>query len=213
MATTAQTRPGVPTRRPSAVSVGVALVVAELLLAVLWFPWVVDHLWLGSTVPYEVARLLIVGPEYALLAVAVWLVARLPSLRWPAVALALSAGLAVWGWSVLVRHLAPTPADVAVHRLLLDTLNWVSLIVVPTLATLAWGVAARQGRLWLLAVPLAPVLHWWLQHSDWTFRVERHIGFRGSEALGMTFVILPVLLAILAGWALEQVETSRSATT
>lgn len=212
MVTTAQTRPGVPTRRPTSVTVGVALVVAELLLAVLWFPWVVDHLWLGSTVPYGVARLLIIGPEYALLAIAVFLVARLPSLRWPAVSLALLAGLVVWGWSVLARHLAPTPADVAAHRQLLDTLNWVSLVVVPTLGTLAWGVATRRGRLWLLAVPLAPLLHWWLQRSDWTFRVERQVGFRGSEALGMTFVIVPVLLAILAGWALEQVEASRSTT-
>ena len=210
MVTTAQTRPGVPTRRPGAVPVGVALVVAELLLAVLWFPWVVDHLWLGSSVPYAVARLLIIGPEYALVAIAVHLVARSPSRRWPAVALAVLAGLVVWGWSVLAQHLAHTPAEVAAHRQLLDTLHTLSLVVAPTLAALAWGVAARRGRLWLLAVPLAPALHWWFQHSDWTFRVESHLGFRGSEALGMTLVIVPVLLAVLAGWALEQVETSGS---
>ena len=57
---------------------------------------------------------------------------------------------------------------------------------------------------------LAPALHWWLQHSDWTFRAQMHLAFRKSEVVGMAFVIVPVLLAILAGWALEQVESSRS---
>jgi hypothetical protein len=186
--------------------------VAELLLAFLWYPWVVDHLVFDSSLPYEVLRLLIVAPEYALVAIAVYLVARRPALRLPAVALALLAGLVVWGWSIVNSRLAHTPADIAAHRQLLDTLSWISIISVPTLAALAWGVARRQGGLWLLAVPLAPALHWWFQHSDWTFREQMHFGLRGFEAVGMGFVIVPVLLAILACWALEQVEASRSTT-
>jgi hypothetical protein len=212
MTITTQTRHRVAARWQSAVPVGIGLIVAELLLAFLWYPWVVDHLVFDSSLPYEVLRLLIVAPEYALVAIAVYLVARRPALRLPAVALALLAGLVVWGWSIVNSRLAHTPADIAAHRQLLDTLSWISIISVPTLAALAWGVARRQGGLWLLAVPLAPALHWWFQHSDWTFREQMHFGLRGFEAVGMGFVIVPVLLAILACWALEQVEASRSTT-
>jgi hypothetical protein len=212
MTITTETRHQVAARWQSAVPVGIGLIVAELLLAFLWYPWVVDHLVFDSSLPYEVLRLLIVAPEYALVAIAVFLVARRPALRLPAVALALLAGLVVWGWSIVNSRLAHTPADIAAHRQLLDTLSWISIISVPTLAALAWGVARRQGGLWLLAVPLAPALHWWFQHSDWTFREQMHFGLRGFEAVGMGFVIVPVLLAILACWALEQVEASRSTT-
>jgi hypothetical protein len=212
MTITTETRHQVAARWQSAVPVGIGLIVAELLLAFLWYPWVVDHLVFDSSLPYEVLRLLIVAPEYALVAIAVYLVARRPALRLPAVALALLAGLVVWGWSIVNSRLAHTPADTAAHRQLLDTLSWISIISVPTLAALAWGVARRQGGLWLLAVPLAPALHWWFQHSDWTFREQMHFGLRGFEAVGMGFVIVPVLLAILACWALEQVEASRSTT-
>jgi len=210
MAITAQTRLETTNRWQSAAPVGIGLIVAELLLAFLWYPWVVEHLVLRHRLPFEVLRLLIVVPEYALLALAVYLVARRPALRWPAVALALLAAAMSWGYSVLLSHLVRTYGDVSAHRHLLDTLSWVTLISLPTLAALAWGVARRQGVLWLLAVPLAPALHWWFQHSDWTFRVGLHFGFRGSEAAGMAFVIIPVLLAILAGWALEEVERSGS---
>jgi hypothetical protein len=210
MTTTTDTRLGVGSRWQSAVPVGIGLVAAELLLAFLWYPWVVEHLVLRHRLPFEVLRLLIVVPEYALLALAVYLVARRPAPRWPAVALALLAAAMSWGYSVLLSHLVRTYGDVSAHRHLLDTLSWVTLISLPTLAALAWGVARRQGVLWLLAVPLAPALHWWFQHSDWTFRVGLHFGFRGSEAAGMAFVITPVLLAILAGWALEEVERSGS---
>ena len=209
-ALTTDTTPDLTARWQSAAPVGVGLVVAELLLAFLWYPWVVDHLVVRSSLPFEVLRLLIVLPEYLLLAIAVHLVARRAALRPPAAALALLAGLVVWGWSVGVSHLASTPSALAAHRHLLDPLNWIVMITVPTLAALAWGVARRRGSLWLLAVPLAPALHGWLQHSDWTFRAQMHLAFRKSEVVGMAFVIVPVLLAILAGWALEQVESSRS---
>ncbi|WP_151084486.1 hypothetical protein [Nocardioides cynanchi] len=212
MTTTTQIEPGVTERWRGAVPVGTALVVAELLLALLWFPWVVDHLVFGSGLSYEVLRLLIVGPEYLLLAVAVYVVARRPALRLPAAGLALLAGLVVWGWSILASHIAHTQAEVATHRHLLDTLSWIAVVAVPTLAALAWGVARRRGGLWLLAVPVAPALHWWFERSDWKFRIQIHFDFRGSEVVGMTFVIIPVLLAILAGWALEQVDPSASPT-
>jgi hypothetical protein len=212
MTITTGTRPGVPTRWQSAVPVGIALVATELLLAVLWYPWVVDHLVLRSdALPYGVLRLLIVAPEYLLLAVAVHLVGFSGSRRSGAVSLALLAGLVAWGVSVLVSHIASTPAELLQHRDLLTNLERGTLIVVPTLGALAWGVARRKGRLWLLAVPIAPALHYWIQRSEWPFRLETHLSFRGAEAVGMSLVIIPVLMAILAGWALEQVEASRSA--
>ena len=208
MAITAQTRLETTNRWQSAAPVGVGLIVAELLLALLWFPWVVEHLVFHHRLPYEVLRLLIVLPEYLLLAIATYLVARRPVLRLPAATLALLAGLVVWGLTIVMSHLAHTEAEVAAHRSVLDTLSWIGVISVPTLAALSWGVARRQGGLWLLAVPIAPALHWWFGRSDWTFRLGTHFGFRGSETVGMAFVIIPVLLAVLAGWALEQVERS-----
>ena len=90
MAMTTETRLGATTRWQSAAPVGIGLIVAELLLAFLWYPWVVEHLVFDSSLPYEVLRVLIVLPEYLLLAIAVYLVARRPPLRLPAVALALS---------------------------------------------------------------------------------------------------------------------------
>ena len=209
--TTTEARQGVATG--SIVPAGIGLVIAELLLAVLWFPWVVEHLVLPDRLPYDVLRLLIVGPEYLLLAIAVHLVARRPALRLPAAGLALLAGLVSWGHSILVSHIAPTISQAAAHRRLLDVLAWIVLIALPALAALAWGVARRRGGLWLLAVPVAPALHWWLQRSEWPFRLEQHVAFRVSEVIGMSLVIAPVLLAILAGWALEQVGAPASAAT
>jgi hypothetical protein len=154
---------------------------------------------------------LIVAPEYLLLAVAVHLVGLTRERRLLAVGCALLAGLVAWGVSVLTSHLAPTPAELSQHRELLTNLSRASLVLVPSLGTLAWGVARRQGRLWLLAVPLAPVLHYWIQHSRWPQDLQVHASFRVAEVIGMSLVIIPVALAILAGWALEQLEATRSA--
>jgi hypothetical protein len=207
--TTTQVRQGVSTR--SAVPVGIALIVAELLLAYLWYPWVVEHLVFQDRLPFEVLRLLIVVPEYLLLAVAVVLIGLSRARRLGGLSCAALAALVAWGNSILLAHLASTRLDLARHHDLLKLTNDSTLILVPTLGALAWGLARRQGGLWLLAVPVAPALHWWLQHTDWTFRVQQHVDFRGSEAIGMAFVIVPVLLAILAGWVLEQVAAPRSA--
>jgi hypothetical protein len=198
--------------RYGAVEVGVALVVAELLLAVLWYPWVVEHLFFRQGVSYEVLRVLIVAPEYLLLAVAVHLVALTRDRRLLGVGCALLAGLVAWGVSVLASHLAPTPEELSRHRELLTTLSRAGLVLVPTLGTLAWGVARRQGRLWLLAVPLAPALHYGIQHSHWPQSLQSHVTFRAAEAIGMTLAILPVLLAVVACWAVEQVDLARPAT-
>ena len=72
------------------------------------------------------------------------------------------------------------------------------------------GRRPRQGRLWLLAVPLAPALHYGIQRSRWPADLESHVTFRAAEAIGMSLAILPVLLAVLAGWALEQVDAAPS---
>jgi hypothetical protein len=192
--------------------VGVALIAAELLLALLWFPWVVEHLVLHSDAPFEVLRLLIVAPEYLLLALAVDLIGLTRARRVAGVCCALLAGLVSWGASVLVSHLVSAPFDLVRHRDLLTFVDRTTLVVVPLLGALAWGVARRSGRLGLLAAPLAPLLHYWIQHSQWPSTLQRHLTFRGSEAVGMSLVILPVLLAILAGWALEQVPATGAAT-
>jgi hypothetical protein len=211
MTTTAPTRPWAA-RRPDAVPVGIALIVAELLLAVLWFPWFVEHVALRSDLPFGVLRLPIVAPEYLLLALAVSLVGLTHDRRVAAVCCALLAGLLTWGVSLLVPHLASTPADLARHRDLLDLLDTAALVVVPLLGALAWALARRHGFLGLLATPVASLLTYWIQHSQWPLTLRTHLSFRGSEAVGMSLVILPVLLAVLAGWAAEQVQAARSAT-
>jgi hypothetical protein len=193
-----------------AVPVGVALVVAELLLALLWYPWVVDHLVFSSSLPYSVLRLLIVAPEYALLAVAVYLVGLTQQRRVSGAGLAMAAGLVGWGVSVVLSHLIHTPADVRAHHTTASALSWFGLLAVPTLAALAWGSARRYGWWWLAAVPLAPALHWWIERTEWFFRLTLHLSFRLGEGYGMALVIVPVLLAVLAGWALERVEHTRT---
>jgi hypothetical protein len=203
MTTTGQTGPAARSMWSSAVAVGVSLIVAELLLALLWYPWVVEHLVLRSRLPFEVLRLLIVAPEYLLLSLAVSLVALTRERRVAAVCCALLAGLVAWGESVVVHHLASTPFDLARHRELLTDLNSATLVVVPLLGALAWALARRHGP-GVLAIALAPVLHYWIQHSQWAFSLGAQHGFRMSEAIGMSLVIVPVLLAILAGWALEE---------
>jgi hypothetical protein len=213
MTTTTDTRLGVGSRWQSAVPVGIGLVAAELLLAFLWYPWVVDHLVFDSSLPYEVLRLLIVLPEYLLLGAGVALIGLTRPGRLAGICCALLAALVSWGFSVVSQHIADTPSEVSQHRDLLTSISHATLILVPTLGVLAWGVARRRGRLWLLALPIAPALHYWVQTSQWPYRLEQHLSFRGSEVVGMSLVIAPVLLAILAGWALEQVEDSRSTTT
>jgi hypothetical protein len=186
MTITTETRHQVAARWQSAVPVGIGLIVAELLLAFLWYPWVVDHLVFDSSLPYEVLRLLIVAPEYALVAIAVYLVARRPALRLPAVALALLAGLVVWGWSIVNSRLAHTPADIAAHRQLLDTLSWISIISVPTLAGLGGGGVTRQGgppsRRWPLWPGASPVAR--AASGCWPCRWHRPCTGGSSTATG-----------------------------
>jgi hypothetical protein len=194
----------------SAVLVGVALVVAELVLAALWYPWVVDHLVLRSSLPYAVLRLLIVAPEYGLLAVAVALIARSTIRGTTAVALATAAGAVAWGSSLLLHHLVQTPHDLVAHHGTATFINDVTIIAVPLLAALAWGAARRTGRFWLIGVVVAPAMRWWIEHGQWWFNLTDGHSFRVTEGVGMALAILPVLLAILACWALEQADTART---
>lgn len=194
----------------SAVLVGFAVVVAELVLAVLWYPWVVDHLVLRSSLPYAVLRLLIVLPEYVLLSLAVAAIARSAIRGTTAVTLALAAGAVTWTASLVLHHLVSTPGDLAAHRGTATFINDGTIILVPLLAVLAWGTARRTGRLWLLGILVAPGLRWWIEHGQWWFNLTNGHAFRLTEAVGMGLAILPVLLAILACWALEQVERDRT---
>ena len=66
------------------------------------------------------------------------------------------------------------------------------------------GRRPTAGTPGLLAVPLAPALHYGIQRSRWPADLESHVTFRAAEAIGMSLAILPDA-AVLAGWALEQV--------
>lgn len=189
----------------SPVVVGVGLVVAELLVATLWYPWVVDRLVLRSALPFALLRLLIVLPEFALLAVAVAVIARSTIRGTTAVGCALAAGAVTWVSSLLLHHLAGTPLDLAAHHGVATFIDDLTIVAVPLLAALAWGAARRSRRLWLLGILVAPAMRWWIEQGQWWDRLTQGHAFRVTEAVGMTLAILPVLLAILTCWALEQV--------
>jgi hypothetical protein len=84
-----------------------------------------------------------------------------------------------------------------------ETPTYAYLLVPATLATLAWGVARRRGRRWLWAVPIAPAL---LGAQMWLFFNERWwVNFQGAHGIGLDYALVlgPIVIACLAGWALE----------
>jgi hypothetical protein len=96
----------------------------------------------------------------------------------------------------------------------LQTFTWANLLVIPTLAALAWGVARRWGRVWaagLLASPaLAAVLYELGRHSPWW---AAHVTYRDDGLWVFQSVNLwaPAVAGAVACWVVDAVSTSRSA--
>jgi hypothetical protein len=113
---------------------------------------------------------------------------------------ALVAGLTVWGLQEAYRwHIIK---DSLWTGMTVHAFNAAVILVPVTLLALAWGLARRRGRIWLLGVAVAPVLagidhermlRWWgslyFQAGDWAVPSA---GFLG-----------PVVAACLVCWLLE----------
>jgi len=110
------------------------------------------------------------------------------------------AGLMMWvlgeveqRW--IIHH--PTQAS-------LRALEWTSILMLPTLLALAWGLARRRGRVWLLGIVVAPALagvhhelllrsrRWW----SWELRLDQ---WWEKQLL----FIAPVVAAALVCWLIE----------
>lgn len=122
---------------------------------------------------------------------------RSPRRRIGGAVLALGAGFAKWGLLDAVWLRVPAGLHLA------GVAGYLSLMVPLTLATLAWGVARRSGRRWLWAVPIAPLLAgcegWLSLHGTWW------VDLGGGHGLWLAYTLYlgPVVLACLAGWALD----------
>lgn len=76
-----------------------------------------------------------------------------------------------------------------------------------TLAALAWGIARRRGLLWLVGVPVAPALSWYVGehlvprlYESWD-----RPSFLMAATLTMLWFAVP-LAAMVAGWLLDLLQ-------
>src|SRR5262245_5971915 len=95
---------------------------------------------------------------------------------------------------------------------ILQTFDWTVTLVIPTLVTLAWGLARRRGSVWVVGVAVAPLLaalHHHLQfHSTWWQSWEfRHASW---WFLRLEF-LAPIVVACVVCWLLD--VASRRTTT
>jgi hypothetical protein len=116
-------------------------------------------------------------------------------------ACALVAGLADWGISEVFQRIVERHAlTVNTYRLY----DWSLTLLIPTLITLAWGLARRSGRVWVVGVLVAPLLagiHRQLQlHSPDFQSWEFH---HGQWWVGRLEFMAPMVAGCLACWLIE----------
>ena len=188
---------------------GIALVAAELLWArfqtnaaqqfVAYMPWWRDHLrpvqWFFVSVPFLI------------LALAVGLGAR--SARRAVIAVGLSfvaAAVAIASYELLTylfTHSSPSLSTV-------KALDYATVMLVSTLAALAWCYSRRYGAAWLPAVLLvaaigAGAVRWWV----WPPRLSSLDGY-WLFVLRAGLEILPILAACLVAWGIELKSNRRA---
>ena len=150
-------------------------------------------------------RFLVEISPFVLLAVVLLAWGRTPRQRLAGAGCAVLAGLVDWGLQEVTQRLYE-------HDLLttsrIKVLDWTLTLLVPALVTLAWGLARRSGRAWLVGVLVAPLLagiHRYLQlHSadflSWEYR-------HGDWWVNRLELIAPIVVACIVCWLIERART------
>jgi hypothetical protein len=200
--------PATPTRRDQplilCLVVAVAVVVGYLFLERWWLVHGLQELvrvW-GSA-PMDVYTFLAAMVPAAAVAVvlAVW---GIDARHRVAGALAaLLVGLVAWGLQeVLQRYVFEQDH---MSQATLRAYDWAVVLLLPTLATIAWGLARRRGVRWWLGVPVAPLLaslhrEAWLHSSTWQSWEFHHSQWWVQR---LEF-LAPIVVACLVCWALDR---------
>lgn len=211
MTTTEDTETAAPAvrRQPLALclAVGAAVPVGWVLYRHYWaddvyarflrWGWFSDHFWASTLL----AALILCVPYAVVLLV--WGRSLTRSLAGAAVAL--GCGLFLWGWDrVFSTYLWDSrPPGTTSLRVYL----WGGLLVLATLVPLAWGLARRTGRAWMLGLVVAPVVaavlrELELRWSWWHDRVASAALHQHWQLQAVVYVA-PFIAAVLAGWAIE----------
>ena len=115
---------------------------------------------------------------------------------------ALLAGVASWGIPYAYQKLFYERDHITQTNL--RVFEWMVTLLIPTLVALAWGLARRSGRAWLLGVLVAPALagtHLMLQlhNGDWQSWEFHH----GQWWVVRLEYIFPMVAACLVCWLIE----------
>ena len=115
---------------------------------------------------------------------------------------AVVAGLVEWGLQEALQRYV-FGHDHMTQRIL-QVYDWTVTLVVPTLVALAWCLARREGRIWVLGVVVAPLLaglhHELLFHTSWWQSWEfRH----GSWWVQRLELLAPIVIACVVCWLLD----------
>ena len=91
--------------------------------------------------------------------------------------------------------------------------QWAFFLVTPTLAALAWGLARREGRRWVLGLVAAPLLaggnYALILHSGW-WRANVYPADHTSWVVERIVFVVPIIAACLTCWALERPSEMRT---
>jgi hypothetical protein len=146
-------------------------------------------------------RLLVDVSPYALLALVLLVWGRSVSQGLRGALCALVAGIADWGLqeaeNAVFEHHRLTQTD-------LRLFDWTMTLLLPTLVALAWGLARRSGRAWLVGVLVAPglaaVRHLLETRSSAYGTWELH---HGQWWVGRLEFVAPMVVACLVCWLIE----------
>jgi len=117
---------------------------------------------------------------------------------------ALAVGLYMWAlWVVFDKWIwgdNAAPDQVAAYE-------WANLLVISAAIALAWGIARRWGRIWMLGLVAAPILaavtHELASHSSW-WRSHLLPDYQGIHDFTRQMVfIAPAVIAAVICWLIE----------
>ena len=124
---------------------------------------------------------------------------------------ALATGMYMWGlWVIFDKWIWGDDATAAQ----VSAYEWANLLVISAGIALAWGIARRWGRIWMVGLLAAPVLaaltHELASHSSW-WRTHLLFDNQGSHDLTRQMVfIAPAVITAALCWLIEVVFTRRT---